>query len=214
MRTGNKNWWYELKGRTANKILLKISPSRVLKWNSLSAKRVKIFVSRKRAVFRSRNAVKLSISHHLRTYPSFIGVLIFCAFQQHKTSSSFTTERGKKRKLGSKWRWKICILFFTPALVRWLKRCFNGRWRWEDNLPLFHDKPFVLIKFSLADDYETFIVAENCARCKRGAEKTLNLMWRTNLFGELNGNWRIAWKKTPAIHHRFCRECFERTLWP
>lgn len=109
------------------------------------------------------------------------------------------------RKQGSRWRWEICILFFTPALVRWLKRCFNGRWRREDNLPLFSDKPFVLMKFSLADDYGTLIVAENCIRCKRGARKTLNLMWRTNYFGELQGNWWITWKKTPAVHHRFCR---------
>lgn len=118
------------------------------------------------------------------------------------------------RKQGSKWRWEICILFFTPALARWLKRYFNGRWRREDNLPLFSDKPFVLMKFSLADDYGTFIVAENPIRCKRGARKTLNLMWRTNNFGELQGNWWITWKKTPAIHQRFCWKCFERTLWP
>lgn len=44
------------------------------------------------------------------------------------------------------------------------------------------------MKFSLADDYGTFIVAENRIRCKRGARKTLNLMWRTNNFAELQGN--------------------------
>lgn len=61
-----------------------------------------MFVSRKNAVFCSQNAVKLSISHHLRTYPSFIGVLIFALPNNTRHHHHLQLNAEKMGKQGSK----------------------------------------------------------------------------------------------------------------
>lgn len=137
----------------------------------------------------------------------------------------------KASETESNWRWKICKSF--PSAFRlsdvlmadegWRRGPSHPQTPQDNNLPLFTDKPFFLIKFFAPRCWLRNVYCcccENCVWCKR-AEITVNCTFWVKIFcrtkkkklREIRGEKRDRdWRKTVASNaptiHQIWMKCF------